>query len=148
MTYIKFDTEQYLNYENYKKIIRISGEKLELDDNTFILTEKNYPEIIDNIKHNAVYDTENQIIIKKTEEMKQQELIEKQSAEILNNLLSLMTAMNIQENGKNKGANPTKAMFTDQEIQEWSEYIADIAVGNISTPMPKLNNIAKKIFKL
>ena len=147
MTYIKFSNEQYLDCPNFRRIINVSGEELELNDNTFILTEENYPEIIDNIKHNAIYDIENKIIIKKTEEMKQQELIEKQSAELLTKLLPLMTAMNIQENGKAKNANPSKAMFTDQEIKEWSEYIADIADGNI-TEMPELNNIAKKIFRL
>jgi len=83
MTYIKIDNKPYLDNINLRKILSISGEELELNDNTFILTKKNYPEIIDNIKHNAVYDIENKIIIKKTTEIIFKENKEKFKNELL-----------------------------------------------------------------
>lgn len=143
MTYIKIDENDYLNDNNLRKILSLSGELLK-GENCYQITK--FPGVIES-KHDIVFNLSKNKIQYKTEDQKQQELIEKQSAEILTSLLPLMTAMNIQENGKNKGVDPLKAMFSDTEIKEWSEYIADIAAGNIGE-MPELNNIAKKIFGL
>jgi len=117
MTYIKIDNKPYLDNINLRKILSISGEELELNDNTFILTKKNYPEIIDNIKYNAVYDIENKIIIKKTTE-----IIFKENKEKFKNEL-LLKSKNDPDFvfGKEEAKNNYKKIFDDIEkamIQE------------------------------
>jgi len=148
MTYFKIDDKQYLDYLDYRKIITVSGEILQINEVTFKLTKDRYPNIINNICHNAVYDKKNDIIIEKTEEMKNKEVIQKQCDNILEKIQPLMIAMNFQENGINKGANSEKAFFSNQEIKEWAEYISEIANNNINTPIPSLSEKAKRIFKI
>lgn len=62
---------------SYKKV------DIKLDKNVFELTKKRYPNIIDNICHNTVYDKKNDVIIKKTMEMKFKENKNKLKNELL-----------------------------------------------------------------
>ncbi len=84
------------------------------------------------------YKIENNNLVLKTDEEKQQENIMGQASKILNKLQPLMIAMNFQENAKSKGSNSANAIFTDNQIKDFGNYISEIAKGNLNIVMPEL----------
>ena len=122
MTYIKIDNKSYLDNINLRQILSVSGEVLGtfdwyedkngvrtkiniiLDENVFELTPEIYPNIIDNICNNAVFDIDNNIIIEKTSEQKFKENKIKKKNELLkksqNDLDFVFEKEDIKENYK------------------------------------------------
>lgn len=82
MTYIKIDDKPYFNFENLRKIISISGEKLKLNETTFELKRDMITEQ-GNLKHDFLFDILENKIIKKSNEIKLLELKEKKKFELL-----------------------------------------------------------------
>lgn len=84
----------------------------------------------------------------KTEEQKAKEIKIKQQQKILNELKSLRDAINFQQIGIDKGIDPSKVIFTEQQVVKWCEYITDIANGNLEVTQPELTQTQKTIFRL
>lgn len=67
---------------------------------------------------------------------------------MLNNplLKELRNAMTSQEVFRNKGSNPNKAIFTDQQIKDWGDYFGNIAKDGQDLTNYSLEEINESIF--
>ena len=97
-------------------------------------------ELVDNLqgltKNKLKWDGKN-IIPKTKEELENEEKMKIQQ-ELLNKFKPLIDAMTFQEISIQKGANISNAIFTDDDIKNWGDYIAEIANGNIEAVMPEI----------
>lgn len=144
--YVEIKNEYYQDNENLFEVLSLSGEIIQ---NGFETTNGMLEDVIGfERKSDILWNSDTNKFQNKTNEQIKYELAEKQCNKILKDLQPLMMAMNFQENGKNKGADPTKSFFTDTEIKEWSEYVAEIANNNIDITIPVLSDKAKKRFNL
>jgi hypothetical protein len=141
--YIKYSDKAYQGDENLREILSISGKTL-IGKNTIEILENMVDESFGS-KSLVLFDISNQKIILKTQEMKDKEILKKTQQEILNRFKPLIDAMTFQEISKQKGSNPEKAIFTNQEIKDWGDYISEIVGGNVEADMPEIPGKYQKI---
>lgn len=163
MEYVKIDKNNNIVKHSDSKIDKTYLEigtdikwKVDVKRNNKVITifvdemlEDSQEEVVrfyDNFLQLKVFEEKGQLTIRfKTEEEIQEEVNKKKAGEILTKLQPLMVAMSIQTNSLAKDANSQKAVFTDKQIKEIGEYVADIANGNLNVVMPELPEVYKNL---